>query len=107
MPGLTKRERSIGEVYDELVRLWIKAPKKTTAELFDAHENMREQAKGLYDCADLALKKLVRVWKKNKRVPVDGEHYLDIEDTFRGQTKAFAPGFAHRYKLKLRKLIDD
>jgi hypothetical protein len=29
---------------------------------------------------------------------------LDIEDSFRGQTKAFAPGFAHRYKLKLKAL---
>jgi hypothetical protein len=106
MAGLSKRERSVAEIYDELIRAWSRQPRKTVGDLFNAHETIREQAKGLYDHADLALKKLVRVWKKGKRVPVDAEHYLEIEDAFRGQTKAFAPGFAHRYKLKLKKLVD-
>lgn len=74
----------------------------TVAELYEAHESFREQAKGLYDKADATLKKLVRTWKKNKSAKVDPQHVLEIEDSFRGQTKAFAPAFAHRYKLKLK-----
>ena len=98
-------ERSVSEIYEELVRAWTRQPRNSVADLYNAHEIIREQAKGLYDHADLALKKLVRVWKKGKRSPVDSEHYLEIEDSFRGQLKAFAPAFAHRYKLKLKKLI--
>jgi hypothetical protein len=75
---------------------------QTVAELYEQHESLREQAKALYDKADATLKKLVRVWKKNRQARVDESHYLEIEDAFRGQVKAFAPGFAHRYKLKLR-----
>lgn len=75
---------------------------KSVAELYEAHESLREQAKALYEKADATLKKLVRTWKKNKSAKVDAQHVLEIEDAFRGQTKAFAPGFAHRYKLKLR-----
>jgi hypothetical protein len=75
---------------------------KTVAELYEAHETFREQAKALYDKADATLKKLVRAWKKNKSAKIDPQHVLEIEDAFRGQTKAFAPGFAHRYKLKLK-----
>ncbi len=75
---------------------------KSVAELYASHESLREQAKALYDKADSTLKKLVRAWKKNKAARVDESHVLEIEDAFRGQTKAFAPGFAHRYKLKLR-----
>jgi hypothetical protein len=74
----------------------------TVAELYEQHESLREQAKQLYDQADSTLKKLVRAWKKNKQARVDEGHVLDIEDSFRGATKAFAPGFAHRYKLKLK-----
>lgn len=77
---------------------------KTVAELYETHEKYREQAKALYDKADSALKKLVRAWKKNKKAPVTDTQYLDIEDQFRGEIKAFAPGFAHRYKLKLKTL---
>ena len=80
---------------------------KTVAELYEAHESFREQAKALYEKADATLKKLVRTWKKNKKAPVDGDHVLEIEDSFRGQTKAFAPGFAHRYKLKLKKSLEE
>jgi hypothetical protein len=98
-------ELSIAEIYDGLVAAWGKQPRSTVADLYNAHETIREQAKGLYDYADLALAKLVRVWKKGKRSPVDSEHYLEIEDKFRGVTKAFAPGFAHRYSLKLKKLV--
>ena len=79
----------------------VKSP-KSVAELYEAHESLREQAKALYDKTDATLKKLVRAWKKNKAARIDGTHVLEIEDAFRGQTKAFAPGFAHRYKLKLR-----
>lgn len=79
---------------------------KTVAELYQAHESFREQAKALYDKADATLKKLVRVWKKNKSAKIDPQHVLEIEDNFRGQAKAFAPGFAHRYKLKLKTLPD-
>lgn len=79
---------------------------KSVAELYEQHESLREQAKALYDKADSTLKKLVRAWKKNKTAKVDAQHVLEIEDAFRGQTKAFAPGFAHRYKLKLRTIQD-
>jgi hypothetical protein len=80
------------------------SPKRTqsVAELYQAHETFGEQAKALYDKKDAILKKLVRAWKKNKAARIDEGHILEIEDAFRGQTKAFAPGFAHRYKLKLR-----
>lgn len=74
----------------------------TVAELYAQYEELGEQAKAFYDQKDATLKKLVRAWKKNKAAKVDETHYLDIEDRFRGQTKAFAPGFAHRYNLKLR-----
>lgn len=75
---------------------------KSVAELYEAHEDFRAQAKVLYDKADATLKKLVRVWKKNKAARIAPNQVLEIEDSFRGQVKAFAPGFAHRYKLKLR-----
>ena len=75
---------------------------KSVAELYEAHETFREQAKALYEKADSTLKKLVRTWKKNRTAKIDDTHVLEIEDAFRGQVKAFAPGFAHRYKLKLR-----
>ena len=75
---------------------------KTVAELYAAHESFAEQAKALYDQKDAILKKLVRAWKKNKTARVDEAHVLEIEDTWRGQMKAFAPAFSHRYKLRLR-----
>lgn len=75
---------------------------QSVAELYEQHESLRAQAKALYDKADSTLKKLVRAWKKNKQARVDEAHCLEIEDSFRGATKAFAPGFAHRYKLKLK-----
>lgn len=74
----------------------------SVAELYELHEELAAQAKALYDQKDSTLKKLVRAWKKNKAARVDETHVLEIEDAFRGQVKAFAPGFAHRYKLKLR-----
>jgi hypothetical protein len=74
----------------------------TVAELYDLHETLGEKAKALYDQKDAVLKKLVRAWKKNKQARVGEGHVLEIEDSFRGATKAFAPGFAHRYKLKLK-----
>jgi lipopolysaccharide biosynthesis regulator YciM len=77
---------------------------KSVADLYREHESFREQAKDLYDKADATLKKLVRAWKKNKRAEIEQGKVLEIEDQFRGATKAFAPGFAHRYKLKLRTL---
>ena len=85
------------------------APKspKTVAELYQQHESLRAQAKALYDQANSALKKLVRVWKKNKSARIDPQHVLDIEDSFRGQVKAFAPGFAHRYKLKPKAVVSE
>jgi hypothetical protein len=73
---------------------------KTVADLYAEHESLRAQAKVLYDKADSTLKKLVRAWKKNRQAKIDDSHVLEIEDQFRGATKAFAPGFAHRYKLK-------
>ena len=83
----------------------------TVAELYDLHESLGEKAKALYDQKDAVLKKLVRAWKKNKQARIDDSHCLDIEDAFRGAikagaTKAFAPAFAHRYKLKLKHIPD-
>lgn len=75
---------------------------KSVAELYEAHEDFRAQAKALYDKADSTLKKLVLAWKKNKSARIDEQHILEIEDCWRGQMKAFAPAFSHRYKLKLR-----
>ena len=74
----------------------------TVPELYSLHEKLRADAKVLYDQADAVLKKLVRTWKKNRAARIDGKYQLEIEDQFRGQVKAFAPGFAHRYKLKLK-----
>jgi hypothetical protein len=79
---------------------------QTLAELYAQYETLGEQAKALYDQKDATLKKLVRAWKKDRRAKVDEKHYLDIEDKFRGEIKAFAPGFAHRYTLKLRTIED-
>lgn len=79
---------------------------QSVAELYEAHESLRAQAKALYEQADILLKKLVHAWKKNKSARVDEKHTLEIEDQFRGELKAFAPGFAHRYKLKLKTLED-
>jgi len=75
---------------------------KSVAELYELHEDLAAKAKALYDQKDSVLKKLVRAWKKNKTARVDEGHVLEIEDQFRGTIKAFAPGFAHRYKLKLK-----
>lgn len=80
---------------------------KSVAELYAQHESLREQAKVLYDKADATLKKLVRAWKKDRQAKIDEKHTLEIEDQFRGATKAFAPGFAHRYKLKPRSIEAD
>lgn len=77
---------------------------KTVADLYALHEQLAAEAKALYDQKDAVLKKLVSAWKKDKNAKVDDTHYLDIEDQFRGAIKAFAPGFAHRYKLKLRSI---
>jgi hypothetical protein len=79
-------------------------PKKlvTVAELYTEHESLREQGKLLYEKADAILAKLVRTWKKDKLAKIDEKHTLEIEDSFRGQVKAFAPAFAHRYKLKAK-----
>jgi hypothetical protein len=79
----------------------LKQP-KTVAELYALHEELAEQAKALYDQKDEVLKKLWRAWKKDRRALVDDGHYLDIEDTWRGQMKAFAPAFSHRLKIKVR-----
>lgn len=79
---------------------------RTVAELYAEYNSVKEQAKTLYDKADATLKKLVRVWKKNKQAKIDDAHVLEIEDQFRGATKAFAPGFAHRYKLKERAVAE-
>ena len=75
---------------------------KTVAELYALHEELAAQAKALYDQKDEVLKKLVRAWKKDRKALVDDGHYLDIEDTWRGEIKAFAPAFSHRYKVKVR-----
>lgn len=75
---------------------------KSVAELYELHESLAEQAKALYDQKDAALAKLVRAWKKNRTARVDEKHVLEIEDTWRGKMKAFAPAFSHRYKLKLQ-----
>ena len=75
---------------------------RTVAELYAAHESLAEQAKALYDQKDELLKKLVRAWKKNRTAKVTETQQLEIEDTWRGKMKAFAPAFSHRYKLTLR-----
>lgn len=75
---------------------------KTVAELYAAHEKLAEDAKALYDRKDQVLAKLVRAWKKNRSAKIDEQHVLEIEDTWRGKMKAFAPAFSHRYKLNLR-----
>lgn len=79
-------------------------PKKprTVPELYAAHETLAEQAKALYDQKDETLKKLVRAWKKNRTAKVTDTQILEVEDTWRGKMKAFAPAFSHRYKLTLR-----
>ena len=75
---------------------------KSVAELYAEYESQREQGKLLYEKADVILAKLVRTWKKDKSAKIDDKHTLEIEDSFRGQVKAFAPAFAHRYKLKAK-----
>ncbi len=75
---------------------------KSVADLYREHESLRAQAKELYDKADKTLSKLVRAWKKNRTAEIEAGKRLEITDKFRGQTKAFAPGFAHRYDLKLK-----
>ena len=79
-------------------------PKKlsTVADLYAEYENLRAQGKVFYERADKILSKLVTVWRKDKSARIDDAHILEIEDAFRGQVKAFAPGFAHRYKLKAK-----
>ena len=80
-----------------------KKPKpRTVPELYVAHESLREQAKALYDQADQILAKLVRAWKRNKSARVTDTQILEVEDTWRGKMKAFAPAFSHRYKLNLK-----
>jgi hypothetical protein len=74
---------------------------KSVAELYELHERIAAEAKLLYDQKDAILAKLVRVWKKDKAARIDQKFVLDIEDTWRGKLKAFAPAFSHRYKLKL------
>ena len=93
-------------------------PKKleTVAELFAEHESLRDRGKALYEQADGVLKKLVRTWEKNKsaiahiekdkKTGSETKFSLEIEDQFRGTVKAFAPAFAHRYKLKLQSVTD-
>jgi hypothetical protein len=73
---------------------------KSVADLYAEYQRLRAEAKVLYDQADIILKRLVIVWKKDKTAKIDEKHYLQIEDKFRGSLKAFAPGFAHRYDLK-------
>lgn len=80
---------------------------KSVAELYALHMSLRDDAKALYDKADAVLKKLVNAWKKDRKAKIDEKHYLEIEDQFRGEMKAFAPGFAHRYKLKERAIESD
>jgi NH3-dependent NAD+ synthetase len=75
---------------------------KSVAELYAEYESQREQGKLFYEKADTILAKLVRTWKKDKSAKIDDKHTLEIEDSFRGQVKAFAPAFAHRYKLKAK-----
>jgi uncharacterized protein YecT (DUF1311 family) len=80
---------------------------KSVADLYGEYNTLREDAKALYDKADAVLKKLVRAWKKDRDAKVDEKHKLEIIDKFRGATKAFAPGFAHRYDLKERAIESD
>ena len=87
---------------------------KSVQELWELYEELGTQAKALYDQKDAVLKKLVAAWKKNrdeivliekhKTLGTETKFALEIEDNFRGQMKAFAPGFAHRYKPKLRSI---
>jgi hypothetical protein len=77
---------------------------QSVAELYAEYIALREEAKALYDKADAVLKKLVVAWKKDKAARIDDSHRLEIVDKFRGTTKAFAPGFAHRWDLKERAL---
>lgn len=79
---------------------------KSVADLYREHESLGEQAKALYDKKDVVLQKLVRAWKKNRKAEIEPGKILEIEDNFRGEVKAFAPAFAHRYKLKTRALED-
>ena len=78
-------------------------PKKPTSvpELYELHESLGAEAKALYDQKDQILAKLVRAWRKDRSVRIDGNSVLEIIDTWRGQTKAFAPAFSHRFKIKL------
>ena len=80
-----------------------KAP-KTVAELYELYEDLALRAKALYDMKDAVEKKLWRAWKKDRKALVDESHYLDIEDTWRGQMKAFAPAFSHRLKIRVRSI---
>lgn len=74
---------------------------RTVKDLYLQYTAHRENGKVFYEKADGVLKKLVRVWKKNKKAKIDPTHSLEIEDQFRGgEMKVFAPAFAHRYKLK-------
>jgi len=73
---------------------------QSVAQLYLEYESLREQGKLFYEKADTILAKLVRTWKKDRSAKIDDKHTLEIEDAFRGQVKAFAPAFAHRYKLK-------
>jgi hypothetical protein len=75
---------------------------QSVAELYELHESLAAQAKALYDQKDSVLKKLVRAWKKNKSAKVTDTQILEVEDTWRGKLKAFAPAFSHRYKLTLK-----
>jgi hypothetical protein len=79
---------------------------QSVAELFAAHEAAAEEGKKFWELKDKLLKKLVRAWKKDRKAVVEPGKVLEIEDRFRGQMKAFAPGFAHRYNLKLRNISD-
>ena len=83
----------------------MKSP-KTLGELYALRESLREQGKAFYEKADAIDVKLVRLWKKDRQAKIDSEHVLEIEDQFRGQVKAFAPAYAHRYKLKLRAISE-
>jgi hypothetical protein len=78
----------------------------TVAALYALHEQLTDEAKAIYDRRDAVLLRLVSAWRKDRRAPVDADHYLEIKDKFRGAgvTKCFAPAFAHRYDLKLHDL---
>ena len=78
-----------------------KAP-KSVPELYALHESLAAEAKALYDRKDEILAKLVRAWKKNRTAKVTDTQILEVEDTWRGKMKAFAPAFSHRWKLTLK-----